>query len=140
MYAAWLAVVLLGALGQAADARADPPRGRDDGRYDGSGPQWRGQDDSGDEERVHGRGRDGWHRQRVRPGWMPRGERDVILGIAPSHRHVWIQAEWIPRGGFYVRSPGHWARRPYPRADWVPGHWEQTRRRWVWVESAWRRR
>ncbi|MBS1510513.1 MAG: YXWGXW repeat-containing protein [Bacteroidetes bacterium] len=59
--------------------------------------------------------------------------------IAPSPAHVWIEGEYVVRGGQYVYSEGYWAKPPRPRAVWVPGHWKHRRGGWFWVPGHWRR-
>jgi hypothetical protein len=57
---------------------------------------------------------------------------------APSPRHVWIGEEWTPSGGTYAYKGGYWAEPPRPHARWIPGHWRQTPRGWVWRPGHWR--
>ncbi|HVZ96545.1 MAG TPA: YXWGXW repeat-containing protein [Chitinophagaceae bacterium] len=57
---------------------------------------------------------------------------------APSARHIWIEGEWVWRGGAYVREPGRWVL-PKRGYVWVPGHWKSTRRGWYWIPGHWRR-
>ena len=58
---------------------------------------------------------------------------------APSPRHVWIEGDWVWRGGVYVHEPGRWVI-PDRGAVWIPGHWRSTRRGWYWIPGHWRRR
>ena len=59
--------------------------------------------------------------------------------VAPSPRHVWVDGEWVNRGGRYVYVNGYWA---VPRSGyrWVRGHWADRRGGWYWVPGHWRRR
>ena len=61
-----------------------------------------------------------------------------VVGVAPSHRHVWIPGyhRWENRA--YVWVPGRWALRPRARAKWVPGRWDRHTKGWYWVEGRWR--
>ena len=40
----------------------------------------------------------------------------------PTANHVWIEGEWVARGGQYVQQPGYWT---VPEKDhiWVKGEW-----------------
>ena len=60
------------------------------------------------------------------------------VGVAPSHRHVWIPGYHRWEDKAYVWVPGHWNLRPRARAKWVPGHWDRHRNGWFWVEGHWR--
>lgn len=50
---------------------------------------------------------------------------------------VWIDGDWVWRGGRYTYRQGHWER---PRAGrvWVRGNWESGRRGYVWHKGHWR--
>ena len=61
-----------------------------------------------------------------------------VIGVAPSHRHVWIAGYHRWDGAAYVWVPGHWALRPRARAKWVPGRWARHERGWYWVDGHWR--
>ena len=72
------------------------------------------------------------------PGPPPAPPAEVI-GVAPSHRHAWVNGYHRWDGHAYVWVPGRWAVRPRARAHWAPGHWERGGRRgWYWVEGHWR--
>ncbi|HVV54119.1 MAG TPA: hypothetical protein VHC47_02270 [Mucilaginibacter sp.] len=71
---------------------------------------------------------------RVRPAEPAR----IAPPPRPSGRHVWVEGEWVVKGGAYVYTPGYWALPPRPRAIWVRGHWRHTRRGWVWIPGHWR--
>ncbi|TSJ44612.1 hypothetical protein FO440_01325 [Mucilaginibacter corticis] len=62
----------------------------------------------------------------------------VVRPARPSANHVWVESEWVPRGGTYVERPGYWAVAPRPRAAWVPGHWDRRHRGYAWVPGYWR--
>ena len=64
----------------------------------------------------------------------------AVVGVRParpSHRHVWIEEEWTPSGGTYVFKGGYWAAPPFAGARWHRGHWQHTRRGWVWRPGHW---
>jgi len=58
--------------------------------------------------------------------------------VAPSPRHVWVEEEWVERGGRYEWAGGHWVEPPRPHARWIPGHWANRPRGWVWIPGHWR--
>ena|SRR5215831_20644717 len=63
----------------------------------------------------------------------------IVRPNAPSSRHVWIEGEWVVRGGRYEYVPGYWS---VPRPgyhQWVPGRWIARRHGWYWVPGHWRR-
>ena len=61
---------------------------------------------------------------------------------APAHRPyagaVWVSPEWQWRGGQYVSVPGYWAKPGRHGAQWIPGHWQNSRRGYRWVPGHWR--
>lgn len=59
--------------------------------------------------------------------------------VAPSPRHVWVDEEWVERGGRYEWAGGHWVLPPRPGVVWIPGHWANRPRGWVWIRGHWRR-
>ena len=60
--------------------------------------------------------------------------------VAPSAKHIWIDGEWVWRGGRYEYANGYWVVPSRFGAVWVPGHWKQSRRGWFWKPGHWRRR
>jgi len=73
-----------------------------------------------------------------RPHEYDRNERE--RPNRPSPNHVWINEEWVVRGGRYVYQPGYWAPPPPRAATWVPGRWDPSptwRGRYVWVAGHW---
>lgn len=50
---------------------------------------------------------------------------------------IWIEPEYVWRGGAYVVQPGYWSR-PRPNYSYHPGHWNQDRRGHTWVRGGWR--
>jgi hypothetical protein len=71
----------------------------------------------------------------VRPTYAP-----VVRPAPPSPAHVWIEEDWVYRGGHYVAVGGHWVAPPHPGWIWIPGRWVQSRRGWRWIPGHWRRR
>jgi hypothetical protein len=61
-----------------------------------------------------------------------------VRPLAPSATHVWVDGNWVWRGGRYVWIDGYWARPKNRYHGYVPGHWKQTRRGYVWVNGYWR--
>ena len=59
---------------------------------------------------------------------------------APGSDYVWLPGYYRWDGVAYVWVGGYWARPPHPRAHWVPGRWEHTRRGWRFIQGHWRRR
>jgi len=57
---------------------------------------------------------------------------------APSHRHVWVEGEWVPNGSTYVYKAGYWELPPRPHARWARGHWRHFRGGWAWIPGHWR--
>lgn len=58
--------------------------------------------------------------------------------VRPSDRHIWVEAEWVWRGGRYVFLPGYWTL-PRKHMHYVPGYWHCTRGGWIWVQGYWTR-
>jgi len=56
--------------------------------------------------------------------------------VAPYYGAVWIDGDWVWRGGTYVYIRGHWAR-PQGRV-WVRGYWESGPRGYWWHRGHWR--
>ena len=58
--------------------------------------------------------------------------------LRPSREHIWIGGyhRWNETGYHWV--PGHWERRPHPRAVWVPSRWQRRHDGWVFIEGHWR--
>jgi hypothetical protein len=64
----------------------------------------------------------------------------IVRAGSPSPRHIWVDGEWVWRGGGYQYVNGYWVVPAGRGTAWVPGHWKQTRRGWVWKPGHWRRR
>ena len=61
----------------------------------------------------------------------------VVRPAAPSPRHVWVNGNYVLRGGRYVWQDGYWIV-PQNNRHWRDGYWKSTRRGWVWVPGRWR--
>jgi len=57
---------------------------------------------------------------------------------APSTAHVWVAGEHTRQDGQWVWSAGHYVLPPSADVVWVPGHWVQHLRGYVWIGGAWR--
>jgi len=57
---------------------------------------------------------------------------------APSTAHVWVAGEHTREDGQWVWSPGRYVLPPSADVVWVPGHWVQHLRGYVWIGGAWR--
>ncbi len=90
------------------------------------------------------------------------------VGVAPSHRHIWVPGYWTWNGtwvwksgrwvirdveddtvmwqrgyweyrnGIWFWVEGRWVTRTFANATWVPGHWERRPHGWVWIPGHWR--
>jgi hypothetical protein len=56
---------------------------------------------------------------------------------SPGVGYVWIDGEWIVRGGRYHWREGYW-RRSGTRV-WIGGSWESRNNGWYWRRGHWRR-
>jgi len=61
----------------------------------------------------------------------------VVRPPAPRPGYVWIDGEWIWRGGHYVYQRGYWAE-PRRGHAWVAGRWERHGNGWTWRKGYWR--
>lgn len=68
----------------------------------------------------------------------PPPARVEVIGVAPSHAHVWVAGHWVWRGNNYIWINGNWDKRPRAKAVWVPGHWKHARRGYRWIPGHWR--
>lgn len=51
--------------------------------------------------------------------------------------YVWIEGDWIARGGRYYWREGHWARRN--NRVWIQGDWQPRGNGYYWRRGHWRR-
>lgn len=61
----------------------------------------------------------------------------IVRPAPPRPDYVWVEGEWIVRGGRYTWQNGYWVRPRYGRV-WESGHWERTRGGWYWQRGHWR--
>ena len=60
----------------------------------------------------------------------------IIRPAAPRPTTIWIEPEWVWRGGKYVYVNGYWAE-PRLGYRYMPGYWQRTRRGDIWVIGRW---
>jgi hypothetical protein len=60
-----------------------------------------------------------------------------VRPAAPYNGAVWIEGEWVWRGGRYVYFNGHWAA-ARPGHVYVRGYWVQHPHGYVWHHGYWR--
>ncbi len=60
-----------------------------------------------------------------------------VRPVQPYANAVWIDGDWVWRGGSYVYQRGYWVR---PRAGraWVRGGWYHSPRGYTWHRGHWR--
>ncbi len=58
--------------------------------------------------------------------------------VAPGVGYVWIDGDWVWRGGRYVYVHGYWAR-PRGHRVWVTGRWVHSPKGWYWRRGYWRK-
>jgi hypothetical protein len=73
----------------------------------------------------------------LRFGAPPPPPRRVVVA-APGPGYLWTEGYYRFDGARYLWMPGRWMRPPRHRSAWVPAHWAQRRRGWVFVEGHWR--
>jgi hypothetical protein len=71
-------------------------------------------------------------------GTRPAYDSDVAVGIAPGPGYVWVNREYVWRGGSYVAVPGYWARPSRPGRAWVAGGWYGYHGGYRWHRGYWR--
>jgi hypothetical protein len=71
----------------------------------------------------------------VHPVWAP-----VRRPPPPSPAHIWIDEDWVWRGGRYVAIGGRWEAPPRPGFVWFPGRWAHSGRGDRWIAGRWGRR
>lgn len=60
-----------------------------------------------------------------------------VRPASPYAGAIWIDGDWVWRGGRYVYTQGHWAR-PRPGHVWVRGGWYHGPRGYAWHRGHWR--
>jgi hypothetical protein len=68
----------------------------------------------------------------------PAPPREVVPPPPAEHRDwAWHAGYHRWDGHAYVWVPGSYVAPPYAHARWVPGHWDNTPRGYIWVEGHW---
>lgn len=70
----------------------------------------------------------------------PPPPRVEVVPVLPADRvevERWQPGYWRWNGHEHVWTEGRYVARPQPRAEWLPGRWEQRPRGWVYVEGHW---
>ncbi len=62
---------------------------------------------------------------------------DVVVGVAPSRSHVWVENRWMRQHDDWSWGGGRWEARPHSSAVWVNGSWDHRPRGYVWVGGYW---
>jgi len=72
-------------------------------------------------------------------GYVETQPADVVYTrpLAPGPDYVWIEGDWIYRGGSYNYRPGYWRRARVGRT-WQAGHWDHGSRGYHWNRGRWR--
>lgn len=60
-----------------------------------------------------------------------------VRPASPYAGAVWIDGEWVWRGGRYAYTGGHWER-PRGHRAWVRGNWQSGSRGYTWHRGHWR--
>ena len=72
----------------------------------------------------------------VRVGPPPPRRHERVPPV-PSPEFAWQGGSWAWNGYRYVWRAGHYGRRPYEHAHWVPAQWVHRPTGWVRVEGYW---
>jgi hypothetical protein len=70
----------------------------------------------------------------------PPPPRVEVIPVLPPERasaERWQPGYWRWNGHEHIWTEGHYVARPRPRAEWIPGRWEQRPRGWVYVQGHW---
>ena len=68
---------------------------------------------------------------------VPVARTEVIVGVAPSPHHVWVNGYWTRHNHSWYWVGGRWVARPHAGATWTAGHWDHRPRGYVWVGGHW---
>ena len=60
-------------------------------------------------------------------------------GPSPYRGGIWIGPEWRWDRGQYVHESGYWAKPKGRHHQWIPGHWQYSRKGYYWVPGRWKR-
>ncbi len=55
---------------------------------------------------------------------------------SPGQGYIWIEGDWVIRGGRYEWNEGRWARSR--NRLWIAGEWEPRDGGWRWRKGYWR--
>ena len=58
--------------------------------------------------------------------------------FAPGLGYIWIDGDWMVRGGRYVHQQGYWSP-PRGNRHWQNGRWQQYSNGWQWRNGYWHR-
>jgi hypothetical protein len=70
----------------------------------------------------------------------PPPPRVEVVPVLPAGRveiERWQPGYWRWNGHEHIWVGGRYVARPQPRAEWIPGRWEQRPRGWVYIEGHW---
>src|SRR5436189_1653735 len=59
-------------------------------------------------------------------------------GRPPGPEYVWVSGHYEWNGRQYIWRAGRWVPKPYERAIYMEGYWEQRAGGWIWVPGTWR--
>jgi hypothetical protein len=74
------------------------------------------------------------------PAPPPPPPRVEVVPVLPADRveiERWQPGHWRWNGYEHVWVEGRYIAGPQPRAEWVPGRWEQRPRGWAYLEGHW---
>ena len=69
---------------------------------------------------------------------QPREPVHHVRPVAPGPGYVWIDGNWIVRGGHYVYVDGYWTR-PRRGQHWANGYWDRRGGGYAWKPGHWAR-
>lgn len=58
-----------------------------------------------------------------------------VRPVSPGPGYVWIDGDWVWRGGTYRWHEGRWRR---TSRTWQAGHWQPVGAGWRWNRGHWR--
>ncbi|MBE7172150.1 MAG: YXWGXW repeat-containing protein [Williamsia sp.] len=57
--------------------------------------------------------------------------------VQPGPGYIWVNDNWVRRGGQYVFVPGYWSA-PRRNRVWTEGNWQSRGGRYHWTPGRWR--
>jgi hypothetical protein len=57
--------------------------------------------------------------------------------VAPYAGAIWVEGNWVRRGGKWKQQPGYWIK-PHPGRTWVQGRWYKYPKGNRWQKGYWR--